>query len=476
MTVHDLPDPPPSSWETPHPIDRPDVEALLMAWSEAIRHEHRADDLVTLAEELQNALRQREQSLATLRQAAHVLSATSRMEAIALLARDLFCELLAARAGVAWMLGTRCFEAKAALEIDRTHGSLDLPAPNPFPEQPLLLGQWQRLERTDLPSPLPILLAALGHSPLYVPLEHQGLLTGFLLLDAQKNLEQDSALVDTLELLQRLFAAAIHQAWNIRDLEDQRERLRDESTQRERRMETLQHENAALGQGQGHRMEFLGFALDHVRPLFGQLLATMTRLKQDPSLSHDEQGNLLLEGLLLGKRMAEFLRDLTEMARPGRAVAPTPPMPVELGALLEEIRPAVENLHGAARGDFDWPDLSDLPEILASREHLRQVLIALCQGATRLSPQGDLHLWVEREPMHLAIRLLLEGLEMQPADPSLHRTGSMPASEYYARGKSSPGLGLVIAEHIVKGMGGNLRLDRDFFGQGTVVSLEFPLA
>lgn len=478
MTVHDLPEPTPSSWASPPGGEGMDLEALLLAWSEALRQESRAEGLRSIADRLQKGIRQREQSLATLRQAAHVLSATSRTEAIAPLARDLIGTLLDAKACLVWVLGDQGFQVRAISGVDRPQASLDLPAPNPFPQRPMFLPQWQTLERTDLPSPLPVTLQALGPCPLYVPLEHQGLLVGFLLLDALNAPDQDPSLADTLELLQRLIAAALFHAWNFRDLEVQREQLREDGAARALRMEALQREIRAVGEGQGHRMEFLACALDQLRPILGQILGTMTRLKQDQGLRQEEQGNLLLEGLLQGKRMAEFLRDLTEMTHPGRhSLAPSPvALPLDLGALLTEIRPFVENLPRPEESELDWPEMTDLPEILAQRDNLRLVLLALCQGASRLNPRGDLHLWVEREPMHLAIRLLLEGLEMELPDPGIHRTGSLPPAEYYARGKSSHGLGLVIAQHLVKGMGGNLRLDRDFFGQGAVISLEFPLA
>jgi len=304
-------------------------------------------------------------------------------------------------------------------------------------------------------------------------MDHQGLLAGFALLDAPVPV---GSLVDTLELLLRLFGGAAYQSWQMNHLSRQREELEHASLQLTERMDQLRRENAALLEGQGYRMDFLGFALDQLRPILGSLLGTMTRLKQDPELTPEGRGNLLLEGLLQGKRMAEFLRDLSEVAQGRRREPLGPPLPVDLEVLLTEIRPAVENLPRGPESEVDWPEVVDLPEILACGETLRHVLLALCQGAVRLSPTGSIHLWVEREPLHLVLRLLLEGLEVEPSDPSIHRTGSLKASEFYTKGRGSHGLGLVIAEHLVREMKGSLRLDRDFFGQGAVISLAFPLA
>lgn len=308
-----------------------------------------------------------------------------------------------------------------------------------------------------------------------MPFEHQTLLVGFAVLSLPKLRSFSSSELDSLEVLQRLFAASLYSLWMLQDLERQRDEARDQARRADARVLAVERQNQALQEGQTFRVDFVAYAAGELRrQLFG-VLGVLNRVRTDQGLRAEERASLLLDGLLTGKHMAGLLRDLGELARPMREGAPEV-RPVDLAALLGATVPLVEALASAGSGTIDWPSELDLPEVLADGEVLRQILLALCSGAVRNSRDGSLHLWVEREPLSLQLKLMVEELDLGAGTDRFNAQHPLRPEELYASRSGGACLGLLVCRQLIAAMGGTFTLERDPMGRGTVIGVGLPLA
>lgn len=448
----------------------PGGDATMEAWAEALKADARAGKLLQELCNLHRELKERSQQAALMRHVANILTATTRPEHLGALILDVMQSEFGARQGLVWSLCEDHYGACHGMGFDRRQmDRLSLPAPHPFPHYPILIYQSQWLEVDSLPPALRLIQGRTEDGLFFVPFEHQTLLVGFTVLSLPKSKDFSDAEQESLEVLQRLFAASLHGAWTLFDLQRQREALKEEA-----RM--LDQQNQALRQGQTFRVDFLAFAASELRSQLMGVLALLNHVRQDRNLSEEDRGSLLLDGLLAGKHMAELLRDLAELAGTARSEAASCVRPLDPALLFKELQPLVEVFPRREGGTLQWPEDLDLPEILADGEALKQILLSLCAGALRNSGNGSLKLWIEREPMNLTMRLLMEGLDLGAATSAFNSRRSLSPEALYIKGQGGAGLGLVICRQLMVAMGGTLTLERDPMGAGTVIGLDLPLA
>jgi signal transduction histidine kinase len=451
--------------------------ATMEAWAQALKADARADKLLEDLRCVHQELRERSQQSALMRHVANVLTATSRTDQLGSLILDVLQSEFGARQGLMWSLCEDHYGACCGMGFDRRQlEKLRLPAPHPFPHYPILIYQCQWLEMESLPPGLRLIQARSEDGLFFVPFEHQTLLVGFTVLSIPRGRGFTGAEQESLEVLQRLFAASLHSAWTLLDLQRQREALRKDADVMKARVEALEQLNQALCQGQTFRVDFMAYAAGELRSQLLGILALLSQVRQDRELSEEDRGSLLLDGLMAGKHMAELLRDLSELANPARGEAIASIRPTDLALLFERIQPLVEAFPRREGGTLHWPKTLDLPEVVADAEALKQILLSLCAGALRNSQDGSLRLWIEREPLSLTLRLMMEGLDLGEATEAFNTRRPMSPEELYVKGQGGAGLGLVICRQLMVAMGGTLTLERDSGGMGTVIGLDLPLA
>jgi signal transduction histidine kinase len=460
-------------------VDAPgaEAEATLEAWAAALRADKRAGKLLEDLLQLRSELKERSQQAALMRHVANVLTATGRTDQLGPLILDVFQSEFGARQGLVWSLCEDHYGACCGMGFDRRQlERLSLPAPHPFPRYPILIYQCQWLEMESLPPALKLVQARPGDGLYFVPFEHQTLLVGFTVLSVPKSRTFTTAEQESLEILQRLFASSLHGTWSFADLQRQRESLKQQLEALKLRTEALDFQNRALRQGQTFRVDFLAYAANELRDQLLGILALLSRARHDQDLSEEDRGSLLLDGLLAGKHMAELLRDLAELANPASGDSKTLARPTDLGLLFGQLKPLVEAFPRRGEQPLHWPKELDLPEVLVDAEVLKQVLLSLCTGALRTSQDGCLKLWIEREPMSLTLRLLMEGLDLGEATLAFNARRPLSPEDLYVKGRGGTGLGLIICRQLVVAMGGTFTLERDSGNLGTVIGLDLPLA
>jgi signal transduction histidine kinase len=422
--------------------------------------------------ELRTGLARRTHQMGVLQHVAEILAATPKVAQVAGVVLDAFVQELGARNCVVWILedSGACYQPRAGHGVPRSVWSqLQLPAPNPFPNSPLVLFQDQWLEpvvhggRLDL-------LAVPGAPDLYfIPFENQLLLMGFAIIGMEPgrslDLEQNA-----LTVLQRQVAVSIYNAWLFRDLAEQRDVLRTQTVE-------LEKANAALLQADRFRSEFLALTSHELRtPLTGILGFTrlvLDGLYEDP----DEMRQMLTDSYASGKHLLELLNDILDLAKIESGRMQIELEPRDLGRLLDEVRSIVAPYPRKPGVELVWPeDLSEIPEVTVDEGRLKQVLLNLLSNALKFTKVGSVRILVERGFGEVSILVVDTGIGVSREAQAHLFQKFVQAEGGHSREYGGTGLGLVICKHLMEMMNGTITLVSEGEGQGTTMTLTMPIA
>jgi signal transduction histidine kinase len=233
--------------------------------------------------ELRAKLGRRTHQMTILQHVAEILAATPKVAQVVSVLQDVFVQEFGAKSCVVWLLedAGSSYQPRVGHGIPRSVWSkLELPAPNPFPDAPIVLFQDQWLDTAVVRGPLEALKPSSDMWLLFVPFEHQLLLMGFaiLALEPGRKLDDDQ---EALTVLQRQVAVSIYNAWLFRDLGQQRDALRLKTGE-------LENANSALREADRFKSEFLALTSHELRtPLTGIL--GFTRLVMDGLYDDEEE-------------------------------------------------------------------------------------------------------------------------------------------------------------------------------------------
>jgi len=421
--------------------------------------------------ELKGSLGRRTHQMTVLQRVAEVLAATPKVAQVAGVVLDVFVQEFGARKCAVWILedSGAAYLPRAVYGLPRAEWSrLNLPAPNPFPNAPLVLFQDQWLEPAVHGGLLDPLTSPGAPDLFFVPFENQLLLMGFAIigLESGRILEEDE---NTLTILQRQVAVSIYNAWLFRDLAAQRDVLRTQAAE-------LEKANAALLQADRFRSEFLALTSHELRtPLTGIL--GFTRLVMD-GLYEDEEDmrQMLADSYASGKHLLELLNDILDLAKIESGRMQIELGPHDLGTLLEEVRSIVAAYPRGPEVELIWPeDLADIPEVLVDEGRLKQVLLNLVSNALKFTKVGSVRVRVERGIGEVSILVVDTGIGVSREAQGHLFQKFVQAEGGHARGYGGTGLGLVICKHLMEMMNGTVQLSSEGEGKGTTLTLSVPI-
>ena len=176
------------------------------------------------------------------------------------------------------------------------------------------------------------------------------------------------------------------------------------------------------------------------------------------------------------ERLRALIEDLLDLAAVEQGEARLKPAVVrarDVAAQAEGlVRPAAE-----ARGQTLAIDLpADLPDILADRDRLAQILINLLDNAVKFTPEGGrVTLSAKAAEGRVVLAVRDNGVGIPPGDlPRIFE-------RFYRVGRSrdrregGTGLGLAIAKHLTQAMGGTIEVE-SVQGSGTTFRVSLPAA
>ena len=422
--------------------------------------------------ELRSKLARRTHQMGVLQQAAEILAATPKVPQVASVVQDVFVQEFGARTCLVWILDDSgaFYQPRGGYGLPRSVWSgLRLPAPNPFPEAPIVLFQDQWLDRQVHGGLLDPLASAEDTALYFVPFENQLLLMGFAVigLEAGRSLEEDE---NSLTILQRQVAVSIYNAWLFRDLGEQRDALRRQTSE-------LEAANAALREADRFRSEFLALTSHELRtPLTGIL--GFTRLVMDGLYDDEaEMQQMLADSYTSGRHLLELLNDILDLAKIESGRMQIQIEPWSLHVLLEEVKALVMAYPRKAEVQLLWPDdLADLPEALVDSGRLKQVLLNLLSNALKFTKEGSVRVVVERGFGVLAIAVVDTGIGVTLEAQGRLFQKFVQAEGGHSREYGGTGLGLVICKRLMELMDGSITLSSEGQGLGTTMTLTVPIA
>jgi signal transduction histidine kinase len=424
-------------------------------------------------QELKAKLGRRSHQMQVLQHVAEVLTATPKASQVAdVIAEVLAAEFRSARCLV-WVMEDAggFFVPRGAIDVPKgLWGDLRLPAPNPFPDSPLVLFQSQWIDASMAHPALDLLRGTDRHRLYFVPFEHQLLLLGFAILAIPRDARLEDEDFDSLAILQRQAAVSMYAAWLIRDLSDQRDTLQSQAG-------ALEVANSALREADQLKSEFLALTSHELRtPLTGILGFTrlvLDRLYEDEA----EMQQMLTDSYHSGQHLLSLLNDILDLAKIESGRLELRVEPFNVFAILEEAKPIAEAYPRRPGVALIWPPHDpDFPDVVVDPSRLKQVLINLLANALKFTKEGYVSVILERGPETVAISVVDTGIGVSLEGQKRLFQKFAQAEGGHAREYGGTGLGLVICKHLMEMMGGTISLQSAGPGMGTTLTLTMPLA
>ena len=227
------------------------------------------------------------------------------------------------------------------------------------------------------------------------------------------------------------------------------------------------------------RAEFVGMVSHELRtPLTTIRGSAMTLVSEGDDLDPAEVRQFHRMIAEQADNMRGLIGDLLDVTSIEAGALSVEPLPIPVEALVDEATRRFSG--GGARHAVRVELASSLPEVMADRRRIVQVLGNLLSNAARYSPEtAPITVGAVQDGLHVALSVSDMGRGVAPERlPYLFR-------KYYAAGgqggagdseNSGSGLGLAISRGIVEAHGGRIWAESDGLGSGTKFTLTLPVA
>ncbi len=249
--------------------------------------------------------------------------------------------------------------------------------------------------------------------------------------------------------------------------------IRSEEGELESVVVTLQ-DMTALEELERLRVEFLGMVSHELRaPLSSIKGSAATLIGSGASLDQAEMDLFFRIIEQQADHMSELITDLLDMARIETGALSVAPAPSEPSVLVDQARNTF--LSGGGRNNIQIDLEPDLPQVMADRRRIVQVLGNLLSNAARHSPESSvIRVTAALERVHVAFSVADNGRGLS-ADllSTLFRKFSRTDGDDLERDLVGSGLGLSICKGIVEAHGGRIWAESD--GPGLRARFTFTL-
>ena len=239
---------------------------------------------------------------------------------------------------------------------------------------------------------------------------------------------------------------------------------------------TLEKEIEELKRMENYRREFLGNVSHELKtPIFSIRGFTETLLEADPD---DEATRCaFLEKILRNAdRLANLVRDLTEISRLETGELQMQPAPFDLSVLVRDVLESMEALAAMRRVSLRCCIPESLPRVLGDRERLRQVLVNLVDNAIKYNnPGGYVEVRLEEQDGSVRVAVVDNGIGIAPQHIPRLTERFYRVDRSRSREQGGTGLGLAIVKHILNAHRTRLEIESTP-GQGSTFAFRLPIA
>ncbi len=239
----------------------------------------------------------------------------------------------------------------------------------------------------------------------------------------------------------------------------------------------LQEQNAALVAANRHKSAFLANVSHELRTPLNAIIGFAQLLVDRVILTEDEQELAYLDILESGKHLLLMVNNILDVARieAGQQTLDRVAFPLapEVTAVERMLAPLIAGKE--QRFSLTLPD--DLPDVIADRDRLRQILLNLLSNAHKFTPPGGaITLTVSPTgPESVAITVEDTGIGIAPEHQAIVFEAFQQVESGYARAQQGTGLGLALTKQLVELMGGKITL-RSTLGVGSAFTVTVPAA
>jgi len=225
------------------------------------------------------------------------------------------------------------------------------------------------------------------------------------------------------------------------------------------------------------RVDFVANASHELRTPLAAILGFIETL-DDPESGGDEEirGRFLEVMFKEARRMQRLIDDLISLSRIEAEKYRLPDTPVSLPSLIEEVADELRDEAGARRADVVLAINADVPEVIADRAQISQVIHNLVGNAFKYAkPGAPVTIALDRDGSLIRLSVTDQGEGIAPEHLPRLTERFYRVDSGRSRTMGGTGLGLSIVKHIVERHRGRLDITSKL-GAGTTVSVLLPAA
>jgi two-component system phosphate regulon sensor histidine kinase PhoR len=175
------------------------------------------------------------------------------------------------------------------------------------------------------------------------------------------------------------------------------------------------------------------------------------------------------------ERLGRLTDDLTDLSNIELGRISLRIEPADLTEVTESALAIIQPRAGSGRVTVEASLPADMPEVLADRDRLAQILINLVDNAVKYTPAGG-HVWVEAQRLPsgmVEVAVRDTGVGVPKADLPRLTERFYRVDKARSRELGGTGLGLAIVKHLVLAHGGELGIESELW-KGTTVRFTLP--
>jgi signal transduction histidine kinase/DNA-binding NarL/FixJ family response regulator len=296
------------------------------------------------------------------------------------------------------------------------------------------------------------LLGAGYRALLSVPLLREGEIIGSLSLNRHTPGEFPPEAVEVLKTFATQSALAIQNARLFREIADKSRQLEAASR---------------------HKSEFLANMSHELRTPLNGVLGYAQLLQRDRSMT-ESQREALDAIATCGSQLLDLINDVLDLSKIEAGRLEIEAEPTEVARLISDVRYVVAEAADRKRLVLATDVQQDVPRwVVLDGRYLRQVLLNLLGNAIKFTSAGEVRLSVEQaDPGRLAFAVTDTGPGIEPE--ALTEIFAAFVQTRTGAAAGGTGLGLTISDHLIRRMGGELRVE-SVVGQGSRFWFTLPL-
>ncbi len=222
----------------------------------------------------------------------------------------------------------------------------------------------------------------------------------------------------------------------------------------------LQEQNAALIAANRHKSAFLANVSHELRTPLNAIIGFAQLLADQVILTEDEQELAFQDILESGQHLLMMVNNILDVARIEAGHQTLDRIAFPLAPEIAVIERMLAPLIAAKEQRFSLALPEGLPDVIADRDRLRQILLNLLSNAHKFTPPGGAITLTARRigPETVAITVEDTGVGIAPEHQTIVFEAFQQVESGYARTQQGTGLGLALTKQLVELMSGTIAL------------------